>query len=91
MGSWVVEQLVLEMARCGQLIAGAHVLVLGLSFKENCPDLRNSRVVDLIEALKRYWIQPEVVDPWVDPREAQRDYGVSPIAKVPPETAFKLL
>ena len=43
----------------------------------------------MIEALKRYGIQPEVVDPWVDPREAQRDYGVSPIAKVPPETRFQ--
>jgi len=89
MGSWVVEQLVLEMARRGQLIAGAQVLVLGLSFKENCPDLRNSKVVDVIEALKRYGIEPELVDPWVDPREAQRDYGVTPLVTVPADTRYQ--
>ncbi len=89
MGSWVVEQLVLEMARSGQVIAGARVLVMGLSFKENCPDLRNSRVVDVIEALKRYGIEPQVVDPWVDPREALREYGVSPLATVPIDCRYQ--
>jgi UDP-N-acetyl-D-galactosamine dehydrogenase len=83
MGRWVVEQLVLEMARRGQVIAGARVLVLGLSFKENCPDLRNTRVVDVIEALRRYGVEPVVVDPWVDPQEAQRDLGLSVLRAVP--------
>jgi UDP-N-acetyl-D-glucosamine/UDP-N-acetyl-D-galactosamine dehydrogenase len=77
MGRWLVEQLVLELARSGQVIAGARVLVLGLSFKENCPDLRNTRVVDLIEALRRYGMEAEVVDPWVDPKEAEREYGLA--------------
>ena len=54
MGRWMVEQLVLEMARSGTLIAGARVLLLGLSFKENCPDLRNTRVVDPDEAQREY-------------------------------------
>ena len=52
MGRWLVEQLVLELARRGLVIAGARVLVLGLSFKENCPDLRNTRVRQLLEALR---------------------------------------
>ncbi|QNI95450.1 nucleotide sugar dehydrogenase family protein [Synechococcus sp. A15-127] len=77
MGRWVVEQLVLEMARRGMVIAKAKVLVLGLSFKENCPDLRNTRVVDLICALQRYGMWPLVVDPWVDSQEAQLKYGLT--------------
>ena len=83
MGRWVVEQLVLEMARSGIVIAGAQVLVLGFSFKENCPDLRNTRVLDLIQALQRYGIEPQIVDPWVDPEEAQREYGVEVLPEIP--------
>ena len=76
MARWVVEQLVLEMARKGMVIAGAQVLVLGLTFKEDCPDLRNTRVVDLIHALQRYGMELLVVDPWADPEEAQREYDL---------------
>ena len=83
MGSWVVEQLVLEMARKGMVIAGAKVLLLGLSFKENCPDLRNTRVVDVIKALRRYGMEPLVVDPWVDPQEALREYGLEVLQAIP--------
>ena len=89
MGSWVVEQLVLALARRGMVIAGARVLVLGLSFKENCPDLRNTRVVDVIEALRRYGMEPVVVDPWVDPEEAQRDYGLDVMAEIPPGSSWQ--
>lgn len=83
MGRWLVEQLVLVMARRGMVIAGARVLVLGLSFKENCPDLRNTRVVDVLEALQRYGMKPLVVDGWVDPEEAQRDYGIAVLREIP--------
>jgi UDP-N-acetyl-D-glucosamine/UDP-N-acetyl-D-galactosamine dehydrogenase len=83
MGSWVVEQLVLEMARRGMVIAGAQVLVLGLTFKENCPDLRNTRVVDLIEALQRYGMEPVLVDPWVDAEEAQLECGLMVLPEIP--------
>ena len=83
MARWVVEQLVLVMARRSVVIAGASVLVLGLSFKENCPDMRNTRVVDLIAALQRYGIEPVVVDPWVDADEALRVYGLSVLASIP--------
>jgi UDP-N-acetyl-D-glucosamine/UDP-N-acetyl-D-galactosamine dehydrogenase len=89
MGRWVVEQLVLELACRGLVIAGARVLVLGLSFKENCPDLRNTRVVDVIEALRRYGMEPVVVDPWVDPEEAQRDYGLDVLAEIPPSRSWQ--
>jgi UDP-N-acetyl-D-glucosamine/UDP-N-acetyl-D-galactosamine dehydrogenase len=83
MGSWVVEQLVLEMARRGMVIAGARVLVLGLSFKENCPDLRNTKVVDLIRGLECYGMELEVVDPWVDPQEARREYELNVLPEIP--------
>jgi len=83
MGRWVVEQLVLEMARRGMVIAGARMLLLGLTFKENCPDLRNTLVVDVIEALQRYGVEPLVVDPWADPEEAQREYGLTVLREIP--------
>ncbi len=83
MGAWVVEQLVLAMARRAMVIGGAQVLLLGLSFKENCPDLRNSRVVDVIEALELYGMHVTVVDPWVNPQEAQVEYGLEVLAEIP--------
>jgi UDP-N-acetyl-D-galactosamine dehydrogenase len=89
MGRWVVEQLVLAMAQRGMVIAGARVLVLGLSFKENCPDLRNTRVVDVLQFLQRYGMDPVLVDPWVDPGEAQREYGLRVAAQIPKGEPYK--
>jgi len=89
MGRWVVEQLVLEMAQSGMVIAGTQVLVLGLTFKENCPDLRNSRVVDVINCLKRYSLEPVVVDPWVDADEAKGEYGLSVLDAIPPASSWQ--
>lgn len=83
MGEWVVQQLVLELARRRVVIGGARVLVLGLSFKENCPDLRNTRVIDVITALRSYGMEPLIVDPWVDPLEAKAEYGLQVSAEVP--------
>ena len=89
MGRWVVEQLVLEMARRGHVIAGAKVLVLGLSFKENCPDLRNTRVVDVIAALQRYRMELVLVDPWVDVEEARWEYGLTVLATIPASSRYE--
>jgi len=77
MGRWLAEQLLLGLAQRRLSVVGARVLVLGLTFKENCPDLRNTKVVDLIKSLDRYGIDVDVVDPWVDPAEAQREYGLA--------------
>jgi len=88
MGRWVVEQLVLEMARRGQVIAGSQVLVLGLSFKENCPDLRNTRVVDVLDALRRYGMEPVLVDPWVNAEEALREYGLAVLSEIPTDHSW---
>ena len=56
---------------------------MGATFKEDCPDLRNTRVVDLIHALQRYGMELLVVDPWADPEEAQREYGLKVLAAIP--------
>jgi UDP-N-acetyl-D-galactosamine dehydrogenase len=76
MGSWAAEQLVLAMARRGLGLPGAKVAVLGLSFKENCPDVRNTRAVDVVRTLQSFDLDVDVIDPWVDAREARRDYGL---------------
>ncbi len=78
MGEWIASQLVLELARRGVVIGGSEVLVLGLTFKENCPDLRNSKVFDLIAQLQSYGMRPVLVDPWADPAEVRRDHPQLP-------------
>ena len=88
MGRWVAEQLVLELARRRQQIVGTQVLVLGLTFKEDCPDLRNTKVVDVLTALRDYGIEPQVVDPWVDPEEARREYGLEVDQQRPADRRF---
>lgn len=80
MGAYVVAQLVKGMTRKHIQVDGAKVLVMGLSFKENCPDLRNSRVVDIVMELKENNCIVDVHDPWVNPEEAMCEYGIQPIA-----------
>jgi UDP-N-acetyl-D-galactosamine dehydrogenase len=80
MGSYVVSQLVKAMTKRRVHVDGARVLVMGLSFKENCPDLRNTRVVDIVTELQDYNCQVDVYDPWATPEEAQHEYGISPVA-----------
>jgi UDP-N-acetyl-D-galactosamine dehydrogenase len=88
MGRWLAEQLVLGLAQRRLDVVGTPVLVLGLTFKENCPDLRNTRVVDLIQSLERYGMHVELVDPWVDPAEAQREYGLKVSPYIPAEGKY---
>ncbi len=84
MGGYVVSQLVKRMMRDGINVACARVLVMGLTFKENCPDLRNTRVVDIIEELKDYGITVDVYDPHADSQAAQAEYGISLIEEPQP-------
>jgi UDP-N-acetyl-D-galactosamine dehydrogenase len=79
MGGYVVSQLVKAMTRERIYVEGARVLVMGLAFKENCPDLRNTRVVDIIKELGEYNVNVDVYDPWVDPKEAMHEYGIHPV------------
>lgn len=82
MGRYVVSQLVKAMMKKRIQVQGARVLLMGLTFKENCPDLRNTRVVDIVKELKEYNVEVDVYDPWVDPAEAQHEYGITPVAKL---------
>jgi len=77
MGKFIAEQTVKEMIAAGSHVKGAKVSVLGLTFKENCPDLRNSRVIDVIHELISYGIQVHVHDPVPDQQEAVHEYGVT--------------
>ena len=86
MGAYVVGQLVKAMTKKRIQVGGARILVMGLTFKENCPDLRNTRVVDIVAELKDYHCQVDVYDPWVAPEEAQREYAITPIAQPSPGT-----
>ncbi len=79
MGAHVASQTVRLMARKGINPVGAKVLILGLAFKENCPDLRNTRVVDIIANLNDYQAQVDVHDPWVDAAEAKHEYGLTTV------------
>jgi UDP-N-acetyl-D-galactosamine dehydrogenase len=81
MGTYVVAQLIKAMTQKHLPIAGANVLVMGLTFKENCPDLRNTRVVDIVTELKAYNCEVDVYDPWVSVKEAEHEYDISPISK----------
>lgn len=77
MGAFVADAAIKEMIEAGMAPKKAVVLILGLTFKENCPDTRNSKVVDIIERLKEFDIVPVVSDSWADPEVAKQEYGVS--------------
>lgn len=86
MGQYVVSQLVKAMMKKRIQVQGARVLVMGLAFKENCPDLRNTRIVDIVTELKDYGVQADVFDPWVAVEEAQLEYAITPINQPEPAT-----
>ena len=80
MGAFVADAAIKEMIEAGMAPKKATVVILGLTFKENCPDTRNSKVVDIIHRLKEYDIQPIVTDPWADADVAKHEYGVDLVA-----------
>lgn len=82
MGAYVVTQLVKGMIKKKIQVEGAKVLVLGLSFKENCPDIRNTKIIDIVQELQEYHIQADVYDPWVDAAEAEHEYNITPVQEL---------
>jgi len=87
MGLYVAEQVARLMMKKRIHVAGSRILVLGLTFKENCPDLRNTKVVDVIRELCGLGAEVDVHDPWVDPQEARREYGLEMVLD-PEEAAY---
>jgi len=76
MGVYVANKVVKLMIHKGHTIKGSKVLVLGITFKENCPDIRNSRVIDVINELKEFGCNVDVYDPWADPKEVKKEYDI---------------
>ena len=89
MGAHVAAQVVKHLIRAGATVRGCTVTVLGLTFKENVPDLRNTRVVDIVTELREYGVRVQVCDPMADPAEAQHEYGLelTPLAEAAPAAA----
>lgn len=82
MGGYVSGQLIKGMIKKGINIEGANVLILGFAFKENCPDIRNTKIIDVVKELENYNCKVDVFDPWVDAEEVTREYGVSTIQAI---------
>lgn len=89
MGSYIGQRTIKEMIRAGHHVAKSKVTVLGLTFKENCPDLRNSRVIDVIRELESFGVEVQVCDPEADADEAKHEYGVNlvPLGQLAPAAA----
>lgn len=83
MGEYVASQLVKLMIKKGIEVKGAKVLMLGVTFKENCPDVRNTKIVDVIHALKEYGIAVTTFDPWAEPAEVMHEYGLETLNDLP--------
>ncbi len=76
MGSYIADTVVKMLTRRRIHVVNANILILGLAFKENCPDLRNTRVIDMVQNLQSYHANVDIYDPWVDPEEAHKEYGI---------------
>ncbi|MFK8028209.1 MAG: Vi polysaccharide biosynthesis UDP-N-acetylglucosamine C-6 dehydrogenase TviB [Gammaproteobacteria bacterium] len=86
MGPYVAECVVKQMTRNKIHAVDSKILILGFTFKENCPDVRNTRVIDIVEEFDSYHANVDVYDPWVDAAEAKHEYGITPISELSPDT-----
>ena len=83
MGEYVASQVVKLMIKKGISILGAEILMLGITFKENCPDVRNTKIVDVISSLASYGITVSIYDPWANPAEVKHEYGLETSINIP--------
>jgi UDP-N-acetyl-D-glucosamine/UDP-N-acetyl-D-galactosamine dehydrogenase len=88
MGRHVAAEVIKAMVRKGQVIAGARVLLLGFTFKEDCPDLRNTRVIDLVAEFREFCAEVDIYDPWANRDEALREYGVALLESLPDDGRY---
>lgn len=86
MGSYVAAEVVKLMLAKNLKVKGAQLLILGITFKENCPDIRNTKVIDVVRNLEEFGVEVTVFDPWANPDEVQREYGINSIQKIPETT-----
>jgi UDP-N-acetyl-D-galactosamine dehydrogenase len=83
MGEYVASQVVKCMIKKGVTVNGATLLMLGITFKENCPDVRNTKIVDVITSLKEYGITIKTYDPWANPAEVKHEYKIESTKEIP--------
>lgn len=88
MGAYVADRVIKLMLKKGIQVLDSHILILGFTFKENCPDVRNTKVVDIVKALREYNLNVTIVDPWADPAIAKREYGLDIVNKLPTDEKF---
>ena len=85
MGAYVAEETIKCMNKKGVMVKGSKILLLGITFKENCPDIRNTKIVDIYNTLREYTDNITVYDPWADPSKVRREYGIEIVNEVPKE------
>lgn len=88
MGAYIAENVVKLMIRKGIAVANSRALVLGIAFKENCPDVRNTKVIDIIDQLKTYQVNIDVYDPWADAAEVKHEYGINMLESLPVDQVY---
>jgi UDP-N-acetyl-D-galactosamine dehydrogenase len=91
MGTYVAGEIIKLMAKKNISVVGARILVLGFAFKENCPDLRNTRVIDIVRQLEDYNASVDVFDPWIDVSEAEHEYGIKALARPPENGVYDVI
>ena len=88
MGNYVAEQTVKCMNKKGLLVKDAKILILGITFKENCPDIRNTKVVDIYTSLEEYTKNVTVYDPWANKENVKREYDIDIVSELPSDEKF---
>ncbi len=88
MTDMIAERIICELAKKKTIIGGANLLVLGLSFKENCSDIRNTKIIDLVNRFSEYGIYVDVIDPWVYPEDAKEEYGLNIMEVIPKDKSY---
>ena len=88
MGAHVADRVVKLMLKQGSALRGARVLMLGLAFKENCPDIRNTRAIDIVVALRDYQLDVDIYDPWVSAEEVRHEYGLDCLDALPQDGGY---
>lgn len=88
MGAYVANEVIKLMIKKGIRVAGSRALILGITFKENCPDVRNTRVVDIIRRLREYGMEVDVYDPWADPGEVAHEYNICSLQQMPERNGY---
>jgi UDP-N-acetyl-D-galactosamine dehydrogenase len=83
MGEYVADRVVKLMLKKGISVLNSHILLLGFTFKENCPDVRNTKVIDIVHHLEQYNVKVTIFDPWANPDVAQHEYGVTVVNEFP--------